>query len=280
MKKWIKRSARRRRRRGGARRREPRAGRLPGRPQVDASASRWRWCRWPSPRDATSLERGRYLFATRGCADCHGANGGGHVFVDDGKACTRRRPTSRRGRAASSRRTRPEDWVRTIRHGVKPNGRPAVHHAERGLQPPHRRRPRRARRLREASLPPVQGAGLVARHSADAGEDALRRRRHPRRRGEDRPHAAAVRRRSPEDGSAAHGAYVANGCIGCHGAALVRRQDPRRAARLAARGQPHARRRAARCRATPSAEQFMAMLRSGKRPDGSGRQHGDAVQPR
>src|SRR5688572_11907977 len=35
--------------------------------------------------DATSIERGRYLFASRGCVDCHGANGGGRTFHDDGK---------------------------------------------------------------------------------------------------------------------------------------------------------------------------------------------------
>src|SRR5688572_1505876 len=34
--------------------------------------------------DAASLERGRYLFTSRGCVDCHGANGGGRSFVEDG----------------------------------------------------------------------------------------------------------------------------------------------------------------------------------------------------
>ena len=29
------------------------------------------------PTDAAGLERGRSLYATRGCVDCHGANGGG-----------------------------------------------------------------------------------------------------------------------------------------------------------------------------------------------------------
>ena len=35
--------------------------------------------------DAAARERGAYLFASRGCADCHGADGAGRVFVDDGK---------------------------------------------------------------------------------------------------------------------------------------------------------------------------------------------------
>ena len=36
------------------------------------------------PTDTTALERGKYLFSSRGCADCHGANGAGRVFINDG----------------------------------------------------------------------------------------------------------------------------------------------------------------------------------------------------
>ncbi|WP_229256437.1 c-type cytochrome [Duganella lactea] len=31
-----------------------------------------------------SIEQGAYLFRTRGCVDCHGADGGGRQVVDDG----------------------------------------------------------------------------------------------------------------------------------------------------------------------------------------------------
>ena len=33
----------------------------------------------------------RYLFSSRGCGDCHGADGAGHVVVDDGKGLLRPR---------------------------------------------------------------------------------------------------------------------------------------------------------------------------------------------
>ena len=36
------------------------------------------------PSDAAAIERGRYLYASRGCADCHGANGAGRAFIDNG----------------------------------------------------------------------------------------------------------------------------------------------------------------------------------------------------
>ena len=40
----------------------------------------------PYRDDAQSIERGRYLFNSRGCAECHDANGAGKVFVDDPKS--------------------------------------------------------------------------------------------------------------------------------------------------------------------------------------------------
>ena len=58
--------------------------------------------------DAQAIERGRYLFASRGCVDCHGANGAGRTFIDDGHGLQgARRPTSARRRTASSPATAP-----------------------------------------------------------------------------------------------------------------------------------------------------------------------------
>src|SRR5687768_5610811 len=74
--------------------------------------------------DAVGLERGRYLFASRGCAECHGANGAGKVFAEDGKGLLLKGPNITTGAGGATARYRPEDWVRTIRHGVAPDGRP------------------------------------------------------------------------------------------------------------------------------------------------------------
>ena len=35
--------------------------------------------------DAQTIERGRYLYASRSCSYCHGAQGTGREFVNDGK---------------------------------------------------------------------------------------------------------------------------------------------------------------------------------------------------
>ena len=76
--------------------------------------------------DAAALERGRYLFASRGCADCHGANGAGRTFVNDGKSLHIRGPNITTGPGSVVAGYRPEDWVRAIRHGVAPGGRPLM----------------------------------------------------------------------------------------------------------------------------------------------------------
>jgi mono/diheme cytochrome c family protein len=76
----------------------------------------------PFRDDAASLERGRYLFASRGCVDCHGAKGGGAVFVDDGKGLRIAGPNISPGPGSVVAGYTPEDWVRSIRHGVNPKG--------------------------------------------------------------------------------------------------------------------------------------------------------------
>ena len=75
--------------------------------------------------DAASIERGRYLFMSRGCADCHGANGVGKNVVDDGGLLIHApNITPAKGGVVTSYQA--VDWVRSIRHGVKPNGEPIM----------------------------------------------------------------------------------------------------------------------------------------------------------
>ncbi len=73
-----------------------------------------------------ALERGRYLFASRGCVDCHGADGAGRTFVDDAGSLHIKGSNITTGPASVVADYRPEDWVRAIRHGVAPGGRPLM----------------------------------------------------------------------------------------------------------------------------------------------------------
>ena len=215
--------------------------------------------------DAASVERGAYLFKSRGCGDCHGADGAGHVVVEDGKGLLVRSPDITPAPNGVVAPYTPADWVRTIRHGVKPDGRPVM------IMPSEE-----YNRLVDADLAaivayvrqlaPATGARAEVRlpmpvkalYAAGLVRDAS----------EKIDHSLAPAQPVPEGITTAHGAYVANGCIGCHGARLTGGKiagappDWPAAARLAP-GPGSALDR------YPSAEPFMAMLKTGKRPDGS-----------
>ena len=217
------------------------------------------------PGDAAALERGKYLFSSRGCADCHGANGAGREFINDRKGLRMAGPNITPGDGNVVARYTPEDWVRTLRHGIKPDGRPLF------IMPSED-----YNRFTDAdlgalvayvrSLPAAKGGAAVLELSLPVKllygfgvmQDSAQKIDHSL------PPAQAV-----EEGvTAAHGAYVANMCIGCHGPGLSGGKIP---------GTPPDWAPAANL--TPGkgsvmtryqdTDQFVAMLRSGKRPDGT-----------
>jgi mono/diheme cytochrome c family protein len=212
--------------------------------------------------DAASVERGAYLFRSRGCGDCHGATGGGRVVVEDGAMLVRSPDITPGGVAA---RYSEVDWVRTIRHGVKPDGTPVM------IMPSEE-----YNRLVDTDLaavvayvrqlPPAGGARTEVRlpmpvkalYAAGVVLDASEKIDHTL------PPAQPV----AEGVTAEHGAYVANGCIGCHGKQLAGGKIP---------GAPPDWPPAAKLNPGPGSaldryrtvEQFMAMFKTGVRPDGT-----------
>jgi mono/diheme cytochrome c family protein len=217
------------------------------------------------PTDAAGIERGRYLFASRGCTDCHGANGAGKVFIDDGKGMSIRAPNITRGPGGVTQRYTDVDWLRTIRHGVKPNGEPAFVMPSEDYS-----------RLTDADvgalvaylkqLPPAEGEGLVMQmpplmyglYAAGVLKDAA----------EKIDHALPPAEPVPAGVTREHGAYVAGMCIGCHGAQMSGGKIPGTPPHWppAANLTPGA---GSAMPAYATADQFVAMLRSGHRPDGT-----------
>jgi len=213
------------------------------------------------------LERGKYLFESRGCIECHGADGAGRVFIDDPHGLRVKAPDIARGAGSVVAGYTDLDFERTIRHGVKRDGRPAFIMPSEDYS-----------RLTDAdlsalvtyvrSLPPVEGGGpLEARvplpvrvlYGLGAIQDAAARIDHALP--PPLPVAQAV---SPE-----HGHYVAQMCVGCHGPGLSGGKIPGGppgwpAAANLTPGEGNV--LAARY---PDVASFTAMLRSGKRPDGS-----------
>lgn len=223
------------------------------------------WATAVAAPDAATLKRGKYLFNSRGCAECHGSNGAGREFINDGRGLRVAAPNISPGEGSVVARYTPEDWERTVRHGVKPDGRPVF------IMPSED-----YNRLTDddlaavvayaKSLPPAKGSAAVVELSLpvrlmygyDAIQDAAQKIDHSLP--PSRPIPAAV--------NAEHGAYVANMCIGCHGPGLsggkISGTPPDWAA--AANLTPGAGSALARY---PDAGRFVAMLRSGKRPDGT-----------
>jgi cytochrome c553 len=212
--------------------------------------------------DDASLARGRYLFQSRGCGECHGDNGAGKLLIDDPAGLRVWTPNITAGPGSAVAKYTEADWVRTIRHGVKPDKRPIL------IMPCED-----YNRFTDAdvaaivayvrSLPAVQGEigriemPLIMRalYAADVVPDA------PQRIDHTLPPAKSV----AEGPTPEHGAYVANMCKGCHGETFHGGKIP---------GSPPDWPPAPDL-ASPaifatydSVDRFKAMLKSGKRPDG------------
>ncbi|HEX4984560.1 MAG TPA: c-type cytochrome [Burkholderiales bacterium] len=214
--------------------------------------------------DAAALARGKYLFESRGCMECHGRDGHGGDVIDDG-AMFVHAPNITGGKGGVTAQYAAEDWVRTIRHGVKPSGKPVL------IMPSED-----YNRLTDEdlaalvgyvrSLPPVQGRGaelllplpVKALYAFGVVKDAA----------EKIDHGLPPSKPVPAAVNAEHGAYVANACIGCHGPGLSGGKIPGGPPDWPAAANLTPGRGSAMVRYdTP--EKFRAMLRTGKRPDGS-----------
>lgn len=211
-----------------------------------------------------SLDQGRYLFSTRGCADCHGASGAGKEVIRSG-AMLVVSPNISGGENSVTRNYTTEDWVRTLRHGVKPDGRPVM------IMPSED-----YNRLTDddvasiigyvRQLPPVPGQRRVLElpvaakvmYALGVVKDAS----------EMIDHALPPERPVSVEVSVAHGAYVAKTCIGCHGATFSGGRIPGSPPEWPAPANlTLGAGSAMTVYKTPAA--FTAMMRSGKRPDGS-----------
>ena len=205
----------------------------------------------------------KYLFDSRGCAECHGSNGAGRVFINEPNGMYARSANITVGGAAAQYGE--ADWVRAIRHGVDPRGRPLL------IMPSED-----YNRFTDAdlgalvayirSLPPAPPAPAEIRfptivkalYGLGVVPDAAERINHSLPPSQPVAIAASVE----------HGNYVARMCTGCHGEHLAGGKIPG--------GPPHW---PPAANLTPgegtvmkrydTLDKFVSMMRTGKRPDGS-----------
>jgi len=74
------------------------------------------------PDDEAALAEGRRLFAARGCAECHGEDGGGRTVIDDPVLGRVAGANITRGKGGLAAGFGDADFVRAVRHCVKPDG--------------------------------------------------------------------------------------------------------------------------------------------------------------
>jgi len=214
-------------------------------------------------RDRGALAQGKYLYETRGCAECHGADGRGLAFIDKPEMRVKA-PNITSGPGGVVSNYNEGDWVRAIRHGVSPGG-----HALFLMPSEDYNRMTDAdfaalvayvRSLRPAKGEPAEvRLPLIVRALYGAGviKDAAEKIDHKRAPPAPVPVAASVE----------HGAYVAAMCQGCHRehfeGGTIGGAPPEwpPAANLTPSGTVMAR--------YDSPEKFVAMMRTGNRPDGS-----------
>jgi mono/diheme cytochrome c family protein len=74
-----------------------------------------------------ALERGKHLIQSRyACGECHGRDLSGGVMIDDAAIGRLLGPNLTGGAGGRTAGFRPADWDRIVRHGVKPDGTPAL----------------------------------------------------------------------------------------------------------------------------------------------------------
>lgn len=171
------------------------------------------------PTDADALTRGQRQAVTHGCTECHGADLGGHVVMDEPPIGRMAAPNLTRLSLIGddpSRQFSAQDWERAIRHGIGQDGHALLFMPVRDFAgmtdadtadliayleqlPPVRR-----------NMPPTH-VGPVGRALFAFGQMPLLEARLIDQ------HAAHPARLEPA-ATAKYGSYVAQGCSGCHGA--------------------------------------------------------------
>jgi mono/diheme cytochrome c family protein len=211
-------------------------------------------------RDPGTVERGAYLYTTRGCGHCHGDSGEGQLVFDAGPVARIVAPNITNGgrlKGASA-----DQVAAAIRHGVAPDGRPLVFMPSEDFHEMSdddvaaiiaflQQLPATTKELPALEIRPVGRVmwllGKFPLFPAEALDHAPRARTAP-------AVAATVE----------YGRYVAQNCTGCHGTNFAGQHVP---------GTPPAFPDASNL--TPAAlgkwseADFIAAIRTGKRPDGS-----------
>jgi mono/diheme cytochrome c family protein len=165
--------------------------------------------------DSAVIARGRHVAVIRGCVDCHGDGLEGKVFIDSPVIAKLTASNLTAGAGGVAEKYTNADWVRAIRHGVKPDGRPVL------FMPSHEYYVLSDEDVGALisyieSVPPTDNV-LPGNSVGPLGRILYVTGQLPLLPVELIDHDAE-RPAVPEEGpTAEYGAYLATGCSGCHG---------------------------------------------------------------
>lgn len=231
-----------------------------------AAVLRQRFAVAPPPAAAPAvpdLANGHHLAATRGCFDCHGPDLGGAVVINSGAMGLISGPNLTRGRGGLPATFSTADFERAIRHGVAPGGRglflmPAEDYA-------HLTADDMADLIGYVqSVPPVDRVGAPLRFGPVTR--ALLATGKMRLAAAEIDHAALRPDVVARGVTPAYGRYVAAACAGCHG----ERFSGGKIAVGPPSWPPAANLTPAGDLARWTEADFLATLRTGRKPDGTG----------
>jgi len=212
------------------------------------------------PSDTASIGAGEAWYGVRGCSNCHTASGGGEIMIENPVFGRIVAPNITTGGVTADYTA--EDWVRTIRHGVAPDGTGLVimpsneffHLSDEeigqiaayvsSLPPVENSLPSISIALPARAIFLTNGEGIAAAHI---------------------DHAASTTATIPQGITVERGAYLAWSCVGCHGENLAGGIDGGAPGGLLS----------ANLTLHPSGlagwreQDFIQSIRSGTRPDGS-----------
>jgi mono/diheme cytochrome c family protein len=166
--------------------------------------------------DPATLAWGKHVATVRGCTDCHTPSFGGKMFIDEPVIARLFAANLTAGRGGIGAVYRDQDWVRSIREGVRPDGKPLL------FMPAHEFNVIGDRDLGALiaylkSLPPVDNQPVKNR-VGPIGRILFLKGDLPLVPAELIDHDAP-RPATPDPApTARYGKYLASGCTGCHGA--------------------------------------------------------------
>jgi mono/diheme cytochrome c family protein len=211
-------------------------------------------------RDSDALARGAHLFATRGCADCHGRDAAGALAFDAGPVGIVHGPNLTRGGRLAGRSA--DQVAAAIRHGVRADGTPLLIMPSEDFHQMSDTDVAAVVAWLESLPPSAKPSGAVTIRPLGAVLYAAGKL--PLYPAAALDHAPRARAAPTIAATAEYGRYIAQGCTGCHGRDFAGQHVPGTPPEF-----PDARNITPHGIGAWSQADFRTALRTGKRPDGS-----------